>query len=269
MNPQRGSWFGPNVIPAGSQGSNVHESVNDGTEKYVNFCEYSYDLGRISRNSVAGRVIYGDSWERIHNWSFEHYWAYNHADGSNVLYVDNAAEFSELQNAEDAWQVELAPSVYGSEPWLRWGFIPNPRMDEDAHRAAQYAELIPGFSGNEDDLLYPRDRDDVYAIEGWNSWGWVESDMWSWVGNPTDKVHGASSDAGNNSRIRKYLPDGTMVLEPGSWWGRDRSYHWWQSRNASWFPEIGEYADEFRWDTHDARLIQIGALELCPTSVRP
>ncbi|MHC4481893.1 MAG: prepilin-type N-terminal cleavage/methylation domain-containing protein, partial [Planctomycetota bacterium] len=78
-------WDWPPAEPTGISGIGWHS----GQHKILRFAEYAYDLGRISRNSVAGRVIYGDAWARCHNWGDVAWgwWNYNHAEGSNLLYV--------------------------------------------------------------------------------------------------------------------------------------------------------------------------------------
>jgi len=240
----RGNWIGVELRDYASgwgsdvggnsfQAPGVTGSNDIGT---VQFNEYEYDLGRISRDSMAGRGIYGDGWERWWNWfSDSGWWPYNHPDGSNLLFVDNAVQFAPLQDAASySFTVYTSMSYSAANPgyWQRNGAIPNPRMDEDTWMAKT-------LGVTEASLSYPQDHDDIYAVEcGQNQFGWQTCG-----GVPRVGV----GDAWNSS----WLPG-----EPGSWGGQQRAYHVWNSSNGrGFFPEVASFARENRWDKYDTNLV--------------
>ena len=243
-NPTWGDWYGPELIGGGPNPTGT-DSMRDGAEKFIFAVEYSYDLGRVSRNSVAGRVFYGDSWARCHSWGPDvGYWPYNHPDGSNLLYIDQAVEFAPLQDADQHWTVDV-----GWNTWQRDGWVPNPRMDEDKHLAGR-----PGVGDwfTESNLSYPQDHDDVYVIEGTGWWGIANNWCWGGAGGDTREFYG---DAWGPAH---------MLEEPHSWGNNTRAYHWWaETAYRGFFPEVGEFSKEVRWDRYDACLIQISDFIIC------
>ncbi len=261
-NQSRGNWgaamvIGPDDDPDGFSGIARADDPEwfsiDKTEKIIYFAEYGYDHSRIARQSVPARVMYGDMWERGHGWGYDvAYWPYNHPGGSNVLFVDNAVEFAPLLDTDDSWYVRV-----GWSNWWRNGWIANPRMDEDAHRWDEYDALgASGIGNGPQDLKYPRDKDDVYAIEGWNvnSPPQVEAgNRWSYQADPLEKYDGMSDADGwsYNSGDKTLDPDGTSPV------GGGRTYRFWSFRpaNRRFFPEVGDFAKSGDWDTHDARLM--------------
>ena len=106
----------------------IEDTKFDGRSHMLIFADYAYDVGRISKNSVAGRVYFGDDWYRQDAW-WGSEWEYNHAEGSNVLCVDNVVKWAPLTEPDREWSVDT-----GWDDWNRKGFIPNPRMDEDLYR---------------------------------------------------------------------------------------------------------------------------------------
>ncbi len=182
MNMTTRNWGGGPVV---FTNTTVTPNIADfGQDKQLQFAEYGYDLGRVSRNSVAGRVFYGDLLERNHQWgpSWGH-WDYNHRDGSNVLHVDQAVEWAAIQDEYLTDNSGNYLSLWDGDGWARQGWIPNPRMDEDIHRYQVYEDL--GLVTKEAELMYPMDHDDVYLIEGWSSGGTVDPFRWSYIGDPT------------------------------------------------------------------------------------
>ena len=241
-NPSWGNWNGPEIVPPSPPDS------GDGDNETVRFNEYAYDLGRISRNSVPGRAVYGDApFRRGPPW-LQETWDFNHKVGANILYVDLAIDYAQVTRAEDTW------SVYtGWDSWSRKGWFPNPRMDEDVNRARTYIRkgVMSGTVASvEAQLSDPNDMDDVYATEGWSGWGWTDPLSWSYgPGDPTSpNGGGGSGDVWGNSKIP---PD-----EPNTGWGIVRCYHFWADGNQrAFFPEVGPYANEPRWDMYDACLM--------------
>jgi prepilin-type N-terminal cleavage/methylation domain-containing protein len=241
----RGDWVGVKVydFAAGFRsdpgGETFRQPGTTGSNDIgaVGFNEYEYDLGRISKDSMAGRGVYGDGWERWWNWFDDSgWWPYSHPDGGNLLYVDNAVQFAPLVDATTfPWMVYTGmggTATPNPEYWTRNGSIPNPRMDEDSWMAK-------GLGVTEASLLPPQDHDDIYAVEnGQNAFGWQTCG-----GVPRVGV----GDAWNSSFIGN---------EPGSWGGAQRCYHVWNSSNGrGFFPEVASFANESRWDKYDTNLV--------------
>jgi len=266
-NPAWGDWVGPTVQGAdGDDNHNNDSKMPDGSwsgfpEKTVSWPEYSYDVGRVSKNSAPGRIYYGDAQERVHGWA-PLYWNFNHPDGSNALFIDLAVDFAKVEYPDEQW---AAPCGWGD--WTRHGWIPNPRMDEDSYRLTDYQKI--DASCTEAKLTEPQDHDDIYVVEGFSSWGavwtgqpwtWGWPPAWSMVGNPNDLTgNGGTAESWNND-----------ALDPEPWGAGQHArscIHYWNSRGAnenpdgSWppcmteFPEIGQFANEGRWETHDCRLM--------------
>jgi prepilin-type N-terminal cleavage/methylation domain-containing protein len=273
-NPTWGQWDGPAIVGDGSANNpwpSPDENDHMGRAKKVEFAEYSYDLGRTSRNSVAGRIFYGDSWGRRHQWGASWgYWPYNHADGANAVSVDQAVQWCPVVDGSLMWSDSVPPQpnlgllhedppVMSTDdrPYDRAGWVPNPRMDEDVHRLSTYNRNgVGGGSLTEQQLLYPEDRDDIYSIEGWSGNG--TSDPWqhSLVGDPTVGGGGGKSEHYSSSSAKVNGHITWSAAEPTSWWPHTRSIAFWAE--PRWHPEIGPFANEGRWDTHDARLLPFG-----------
>jgi prepilin-type N-terminal cleavage/methylation domain-containing protein len=263
-NPTWGDWFGPELYPAGPN-DNITENYGNYVEKIVLFPEYNYDVGRVSKNSVPGRIYYGDAWQREHCWGPDQgHWDNNHPDGSNALFIDLAVDFARLELPNQAWTVYA-----GWGDVHRNGWVPNPRMDEDSYRWQDYQKLDPSVT-SEAIFLEPTDHDDIYAVEGWSGWGatWTGQTggwppRWSIAGGPlVPNGNGGSGDVWGNDSIPP---------EPWTGWGNARTInHWWNcgsttgdgsggAAGASDFPEVGVFANEPRWETHDACLMILGA----------
>jgi prepilin-type N-terminal cleavage/methylation domain-containing protein/prepilin-type processing-associated H-X9-DG protein len=255
-----GGWAGKPVMKGPGYDSSQWLG-SDGQDKIVLWSDYEYDLGRVSRNSVAARVIYGDGEDRMHSWSGQDFVqpGPNHEDGANVLFVDGAVMWSEVQDPETGWQFPVWHDP--AEMWERYGFVPNPRMDEDEQKGHDcYDSWVVGDWQNPPTrLLYPQDFDDVYAIEG-HDWDLCSADALLGSGaEPTFTMWGGGcpvtwSSHWDGGKGTSALPD-----EPYLWWGGNgpcRVINWWMDQSQKcFFPEKGPFAQEVRWETHDCRLI--------------
>jgi len=225
-------------------------------DESVAFAEYGYDIGRVSKNSAAGRGYYGDTWSRSMCWSPDWgWWDYNHPEGANLVFVDGSVEWCDKVQPDMLWNV-YTHWCY----WWRSGYITNPRMDEDVNRLKLYQSMNPAVT--ELDLLYPRDNDDIYACEGSSGSGatWVGLNQdptavpfpHCYAGNPK-----APNGTGNT---RNVWGDSALSEEPGG--SEDnRNYVFYgdpSGNRCRHYPEVGPFADEGRWDTHDCRLVPIG-----------
>ncbi len=224
-----GGWVGAEKITLDDWGNSSLACSDTGI---IEFNEYGYDRGRVSKNSVAARVIYGDLGERVFGWgaSWGH-WLYNHDDGANLLFVDGAVQFSRQIDLEKNWTVDQG---WGS--WPRHGYTPNPRMDEDDWMAK-------GLSVPITSLQYPQDEDDVYAVEnGQNNWI-----LYTPGGCPRNPGYGAWN--------------GSFAYNDPWSGGPQRAYHVWDAPARGFFPEAYGFADESRWDMYDASLIPGGGFD--------
>jgi prepilin-type N-terminal cleavage/methylation domain-containing protein/prepilin-type processing-associated H-X9-DG protein len=239
--PQAGQWY--------ADGSWWPDS------RVVGQQEYAYDLGRTAKGSVSGRVIYGDAIHIRHGYGPNFYYSpYNHDGGSNVLYVDGGVEFANKQEVGNMWNAGtnmVDSSVMGTSD--RDGWIPNPRMDEDEYRFETYLRNGVGGVTTKDDLRYPSDRDDVYAVEGWSDWGSMAAvDTWAMCGDPD-----AAAAGGATGRAWAISP---VPPEPGNWGQPVRLYKYWVQNDLRRFhEEIGPFANSGEWETHDARLCLWGS----------
>ncbi len=252
-NVTRGDWYGPEVMPV--------DNPWDGRYEMVRFPDYGYDVGRVSKNSAAGRAYYGDCWQRSFPWSASWgWWNYNHPDGANVAFIDGGVEWCDKTAPDYTW----AFNTHWCN-WYRKGCITNPRMDEDSNRLKLYQSVRPDVT--ELDLIYPRDNDDIYACEGSSVWGSMWNGLsggngpWCYAGNPKDPT--------GNGQTRNLWGNSAMPPEPGgSELNRNYVYYGDPSGNRSrYYPEVGPFADEGRWDTHDCRILPINwRLPSCYTS---
>jgi prepilin-type N-terminal cleavage/methylation domain-containing protein len=127
---------------------------------------YFYDEYRIADTSNSARAIMADGLELTSKYGVE---PANHHDGATVLHLDMAAEFVQKQQPDMRWVKQdfdvhynvmnatsdpwTASFVGQAGPWVRYGFIPNVRLDEDR------ADRSGGVDIDED-------YDDVYEVEG-------------------------------------------------------------------------------------------------------
>lgn len=123
---------------------------------------YFYDEDRIAATAPPTRVIMADGIEMATSFGVE---PPNHFDGANLLFVDGAVQWQNKEYADERWEKTEAGGGWGQPsldmdhkisvdfmvwmgdqtPWVRYGVIPNPRLNED-----------------------PRDGDldDIYEVEG-------------------------------------------------------------------------------------------------------
>jgi len=121
------------------------------------FC-YFYDEFRIPSGAQPDRVIAADGIEMCTAYGPE---PGDHDGGANVLFVDMAVQWATKINPDQRWTKVasdfMARSGHGGlqgmeGTWVRYGYIPNPRRDEDN---AVDADGAPVW-----------DKDDIYEIEG-------------------------------------------------------------------------------------------------------
>ena len=131
----------------------------------VSGVEYGYDIGRIHINSNAARVVMGDVTGIDHSWGGNYGMYVPHANGCNLLFVDNAVQWVLKDYPDVKWLRgnNDYPTNNSYQPWDK-GYVGNPRMDEDK----PYYKLMTYLSDAdkvalENDL--DADIDDVYAIE--------------------------------------------------------------------------------------------------------
>mgnify|MGYP001124989148 CR=1 FL=1 len=219
--------------------------------------EYAMDWSGTSRDSVAGRVFYGDSPERLHYYGGARgYFKPNHADGANTLCVDGAVQWAGIEDSAYLVKVRVSwghwnggmtsPSTAG-----RVGNIPNPRMDEDVHLAEQY-------SMTEAELRSPLDYDDIYGYEkpGVAAWGYAGSGgtnrdaYWNnaWQNSGIAGEPGMADNTGDYPQSAVYAGAGYNRA-----YGVNRD-----PRQRRFFHEVGFAADEGRWDKYDACLLTGG-----------
>jgi prepilin-type N-terminal cleavage/methylation domain-containing protein len=208
---------------------------------FVAAVEYAMDWFGVSRDSVPGRILYGDSWERYHWWQTAGggYWPYNHPDGSNALCIDGAVVWAPLEHED--YNVRIRVN-WGN--WSRYGNIGNPRMDEDV----QYAEAA-GMT--EAQLREPNDHDDIYGRErpGQTTWGEAGSG-----GTPYPGLRNNFGDAyGTSALAGEPVYGGVRALSMRAMgWSADPAHR-------HFFPQKGFAADEGRWDKYDAALFPGGS----------
>ena len=280
-------WYGPMII-----GPGTNDRLHDGSffgkhEKMVAWAEYAYDLGRIARDSVAARVVYGDSRERyFQDSAMFGYWPYNHANGANVLFLDQAVQFAPMERVDQLWPISNNRVDFGYSTWgpLK-GFIPNPRMDEDANRLSvlqktdRFGPLL-----TEAQLLPPLDMDDIYVIEGYSCEGQNNPFTWTGCGDPTAPRAGIGGGTrawiyAVSSKITRPVSTGIPIQEPGArnattacvrwcWFDAWGSGTWGYGQGGGYghFAQKGYFANDLGWDTHDARIFPIGAYRLPTTS---
>lgn len=112
---------------------------------------YFFDEFRVDPLSVPERAILADGVEMCTKYGPE---PANHPDGSNVLFVDLAVQWSPRERPDERWLKEDGEYGVGGPghsggavkgPWVRYGYIGNPRMSEDG---------------------LATDLDDIYECEG-------------------------------------------------------------------------------------------------------
>jgi hypothetical protein len=199
--------------------------------------------------------------------------------GALVLFFDNSVQWAQKKKPEDRWIRTNLAAVHGQTHspgsrqtnFVTYGYIPNPRMDEDQD-----------YDQNDEDLA--TDNDDIYVIEcdtdgvpidQSNDDGSQYGDVPGWL-NPVGEWHpgvtpwrtymntGTQFDGNRGT----YEPDPNDISYSAGWantierkvgvcgfdynWGKHMSF----LAGSQWqFPQRGPYAGEIRWSKHDTRLV--------------
>jgi hypothetical protein len=139
---------------------------------------YFLDEGRIHPKSKPERVVAADGIEMCTWWGLE---PANHTDGSNLLFLDIAVKWQPTVDAGQRYTKDQVGCREGSgwssssynyyaasdldddssEVWVRYGYVPNPRLDEDECFEATQEAGEPDIKKR---IIY--DKDDIYECEG-------------------------------------------------------------------------------------------------------
>ncbi|MGD2174911.1 MAG: prepilin-type N-terminal cleavage/methylation domain-containing protein [Candidatus Brocadiaceae bacterium] len=135
---------------------------------------YFFDEYRVAQTSDSRRVTAADGIEMCSEFGLE---PANHPAGSNLLFLDLAVQWQPKVRPQERWlKVEGEYAIGRDEgaqpgdtpdlaaqsgPWVRYGYIGNPRMSEDD-------AVLEEFQADPEGHLMPgaRDLDDVYECEG-------------------------------------------------------------------------------------------------------
>jgi prepilin-type processing-associated H-X9-DG protein len=256
--------------------------------RVITCCEYGYDLGRIDLKSDPARIVMGDLqemgvWDKLTEGACNVRINYEvpHDGGANVLFFDGAVMWAKMQAPEAEWTRDNLDDGSGKFTFPAYGYIPNPRLDEDG----QYADNL-----NKDgdpvraDVTSIRqilrsDLDDIYCIECDSSglpWRYREEKDSGWFAcmpgdqpgtlcppHPSLKstdppVFGGPVSSEAHPRYSSWRPviNWKGPYREGQWggvpWGEKGNY------DANWmycYEQRGPYANEVRWNKRDARLI--------------
>jgi prepilin-type N-terminal cleavage/methylation domain-containing protein/prepilin-type processing-associated H-X9-DG protein len=152
--------------------------------RVISGAEYGYDLGRIDLKANPARVVMADMqemgvWDKLteDNCDCQINYETPHDGGANVLYYDQAVQWSKKRNPEDQWRRDNLDNGSGKFTFPSYGYIPNPRLDEDE----QYAVNLEYERDADDEIDYnsplsnsditaitqalKSDMDDIYSIE--------------------------------------------------------------------------------------------------------
>jgi prepilin-type N-terminal cleavage/methylation domain-containing protein len=278
-----GAYFGgPHVYSEMNPGPNGFEWESySGRSQLISGVEFAYDLGRVDRNSDSRRVVAGtfqdiqvkfyfDRWQSSTGELLHYQYDAPYDGGSLVLHFDNAVGWAPMKNPEQEWVRNnltcsngdmQTPGSYETR-FVDYGYVPNPRMDED--------QAYANDGDVEQELA--TDADDIYVIEcdtdgvpiqesdgnyGPNVPGWVSPlgeyhpgfTPWRPMVNMGANGWGnlKDPDIGSPSYNQRQLP---LPTPPDM---RDNRC---ELENSVWvFPQRGPYAGEIRWSKHDSRLI--------------
>jgi len=196
----------PGLTRTGNVDNCVEPPLAGGAAKtwaHVEDVAYFYDERDIPDNPDPARVIDGDG-TAMFNWHGPE--PANHNDGANVLYVDNAVEWVGITRADDRWEMSLAQVTYPGGwwsnplptvgPWVRYGYIQNPRLNEDGL----------------DDL------DDIYYREGTSrQWGQPNPDVAdTWWGQSSNARNALDWGCTPGDKVDCALGGGDICPD---WWG--------------------------------------------------
>ncbi len=196
-----------------------------GDMPHVVMSDYGYDNGRIHKSSLGARVIAADLVR--HSWSdgsddgvslddrFHPRQDFNHRDGANVLYYDNAVGWVDVTKyaptnplatdpEEILWSF-MFPTDLALQELVRYGHMQNPRLDvgkDDRYRCRDDATCNGGLEDDHDDLFLldsdtegnvfvsARDEDLRMAGSRWDSGEWlVKSKDDSYIQPQDDWLH--------------------------------------------------------------------------------
>ena len=250
-----------------------------GRKNVIGHVEFAYDLGRVDKNSVPERAVAGNLDDILVEYSWgngdvhiRHGYDATWGDGAMVLYSDVAVQFARRTKFHIQWErTNLVPangdalSPYADDKtrFLSEGFIPNPRMDEDQAYNPDDPSLSDPDQDVDDIYIIECDTDGVPIKDSPGDYG--EGPGWL---SPVGEMHGGSTpwrtpcNMGYRYDMTTF-PDGAGLIDP-----TDDDLHtrkvmmpttehgnqplW----SSSWvYPQRDAYADEIRWNKHDARLI--------------
>lgn len=217
---------------------------------------YFYDEYRISTDTDAARVIAADGIEMCTMYGVEQP---NHYDGSNLLFADMAVEWSPKTAADWRWvkdefddggdyQVGARSRYSGvgdgsGGPWVRYGVIPNTRLDEDGATLGTV-----GRYGVSEDL------DDVYSSEGiaaTYSAGRLRQDESVPTEREADPALFEYAPAARNGLLGGGSPHKTdAALAGGGIHWADWGGSFWRGasgRDDSWYSDEGQTYDGWTW----------------------
>ena len=203
---------------------------------WIGSWDYGYDIGRIDKNSMPGRVIMGDLQRSTEGRRYNK-WGPAHEGGANVLYVDNAVAWAGKIHPAAVWRRNRAWGLASTESLYDNGYVPNPRQDEDMY----YVEAGADANGNGTEDRVELQNDDVDDIYAWE----VQPD-----GTPVGPTPMVDIDLDMDSQMRP----GPIYVDSddaeGSPWRA-----WWTHWDFYQYEQRGIYATEPRWNKHDSRLV--------------
>jgi prepilin-type N-terminal cleavage/methylation domain-containing protein len=159
-------WENPPT--AGQQGTNTYSWAG-----CVDIC-YFYDEADVPDNPDPSRCIAADG-IAMYDWRGAQ--PADHKEGSNALFVDNAVSWIAISSPTVRWSLTTALAAFGGSrtggmaptnagPWIRYGYIENPRLDEDGAILAGTSNAGPPPNPG------TKDVDSIYDREGTpHQWG--------------------------------------------------------------------------------------------------
>ena len=256
-----------------------------GFDKFVGSMEYTYDLGRVHRNSNPGRVVAADQQRLMHyrnanQEDVDHDGIDHdppHGPGANVLCADNAVQWTDKLHAHTHWRSfgEFDLVRWWGCNW-RWGYVPNPRIDEDVDYASEaYLSTVEnenGYGGGSVDALktdlVTGDVDDIYVDErvygptadGGQAGAFIPKNL-------QHMVYGGWMDVWPAWAFDNWSYGGDPNAQAGPWTTNKSLYRFFQwapceitprsecSMGLTQYPQRGIFATEPRWNKHDSRCI--------------
>jgi prepilin-type processing-associated H-X9-DG protein len=207
---------------------------------------YFYDEKMVDANPDPARVIDADTEAMC---TAQGPQQANHADGANVLFVDNSVTWVTRDYPNCRWTLSNAQVSYGlrsncgpgptcaSDEWVSYGFVQNPRLDED------------GVDANTAQDGLQKDIDDIYWVEGTpHQWGTTShaddgndhhGELISGTESPTVSQNdlsylafnardGKDAGWGNPSATDCALGGGSICPDWGIGWGQAPPFMYWR-----------------------------------------